>query len=60
MSVALVAAVLYVLYSAVVVIGRLPRVRIASITRGEAHMIRVLAVLLISANWLYLLCCKRN
>ena len=55
MAGSLMASWLYVVYAAVVVIGHLPRVRIESITRSEARMIRVVAILLIAANWLYLL-----
>ena len=55
MAGSLMASGLYVVYAAVVVIGQLPRVRIESITLSEARMIRVLAILLIAANWLYLL-----
>lgn len=55
MTAALLAAVLYLLYAAVVVIGRLPRVRIESLSPTEARMIRVLAILLIAANWGYLI-----
>lgn len=60
MTAALLAAAVYVLYAAAVVIGRLPRIRIGALSSTEARMIRALAILLISANWLYLLCCKRN
>jgi hypothetical protein len=54
------AAGLYVVYAAVVVIGRMPRVRIESVARSEARMIRALAIVLIAANWLYLLCPRRT
>ena len=55
MAGSLMASGLYVVYAVVVVIGHLPRVRIESITLSESRMIRVLAILLIAANWLYLL-----
>jgi hypothetical protein len=60
MAGSLMAAGLYVVYAAVVVIGRMPRARIESVTRSEARVIRVLAILLIAANWLYLVCPKRT
>lgn len=60
MAVLLMAAGLYVVYAAVVVIGRMPRVRIESVARSEARMIRALAIVLIAANWLYLLCPRRT
>lgn len=49
------AAALYVGYAAVVVIGRLPRFTIGSITTREARMMSALAIILIAANWAYLL-----
>jgi hypothetical protein len=60
MSAVFLGATLYVLYAAVVIIGRLPRVRIESLTPTEARVIRVLAILLIATNWLYLLLLGRN
>jgi len=53
-------AAAYLCYAAAVVIGRLPRLRIESLTPHEARVIRVLAILLIAANWLYLLLAGRN
>jgi hypothetical protein len=55
MTAALLGAALYICYAAVVVIGRLPRLRIESLSPNEARVIRVLAILLITANWAYLI-----
>lgn len=55
MTAALLGAALYVCYAAVVVIGRLPRLRIESLSPNEARVMRVLAILLIAANWAYLI-----
>ena len=46
---------LYVLYAAVVVIGKLPRLRWTQPTRSDSRWIRITVILLISANWAYLL-----
>jgi hypothetical protein len=48
-------AALYVFYAAVVVIGKHPRVRWSPPTRTEVRWIRISAILLIAANWAYLL-----
>jgi len=48
-------ATLYVFYAAVVVIRKLPRFRWASPTPKEARWIRISVILLIAANWGYLL-----
>lgn len=56
----LITAELYVVYAAVVVIGRLPRVRIESITCGKEQMIQMLAIVLIAANWIYVICQKKT
>lgn len=55
MTITLCGAALYLLYAAVVVIGRLPRIRIESLSSTEARAIRVLAIILIAANWIYLI-----
>lgn len=55
MAAALLAAAVYLLYAAVVIIGRLPRLRIEALSPTETRAIRVLAILLIAANWLYLI-----
>ena len=60
MSAVFLGATLYVLYAAVVIIGRLPRLRLESLSPTEALVIRVLAILLIATNWLYLLLLGRN
>lgn len=43
------------LYSWVVVLGRMPRLRIVQVTRRERVMALIVAVLLVAANWAYLL-----
>lgn len=55
MIVAFLAAALYVCYAAAVVVCRLPRIRIKSLSPTEARVIRALAIFLIAANWFYLL-----
>lgn len=49
------AAALYVCYAAAVVVGRLPRIRIKSLSPTEACVISGMAIFLIAANWAYLL-----
>jgi Protein of unknown function (DUF2752) len=46
---------LYVLYAAVVVVGNIPRLRWTSPTRSESGWIRITVILLIAANWAYLI-----
>lgn len=60
MTVGFFGAAIYLCYAAVALTGRLPRLRIESLAPHEAHIIRVLAILLIAANWLYLLLAGRN
>jgi len=46
---------LYVLYAAVVVAGKFPRLRWILLTRSESRWIRITVILLIAANWAYLI-----
>lgn len=55
MTALLFGASLYVLYAAIVVIGRFPRFRWTEPNRSEACWIRISAILLIAANWIYLI-----
>ena len=55
MTLVLSGAALYIVYAAVVVIGKLPRLRWTTPTRFEARWIRISAITLIVANWAYLL-----
>lgn len=55
MTAALLGAGLYVCYAAVVVIGRLPRLRLEALTKTEANLVRIAAIGLLAANWLYLI-----
>jgi hypothetical protein len=55
MAAALLGATLYVCYATVVVIGRLPRLRLETFTKTEADLARLLAIGLLAANWIYLL-----
>jgi hypothetical protein len=48
-------AALYIIYAAVVVIGRLPRLRWSAPTRSESLGIRFGIILVITANWAYLI-----
>lgn len=58
LMVLLLCAGFYLLYAGVVVIGRLPRLRWEPLSRRASVFIRVGVVLLIAANWVYLLCQK--
>ena len=60
MTVVMIGAALYVLYSAVVVIGKLPRLRWMPPTPKESRWIRISVTLLLAANWGYLLLAGRN
>jgi hypothetical protein len=55
MTAALLGAALYVYYASVVVIGRLPRLRLEALTKTEANLVRIAAIGLLAANWLYLI-----
>ncbi len=55
MVVALLSALLYLLYAGVVVIGRLPRLRWGPLSRTAAICGRIGVVLLIAVNWIYLM-----
>lgn len=55
MTAALLGAALYVCYAAVVVIGRLRRLRLEALTKTEANLVRIAAIGLLAANWLYLI-----
>jgi len=55
MTAALLGAGFYVCYAAVVVIGRLPRLRLEALTKTEANLVRIAAIGLLAANWLYLI-----
>ena len=58
MMVALLSALLYLLYAGVVVIGRLPRLRWEPLSQTAAICVRIGVVLLIAVNWIYLMCAK--
>jgi len=45
----------YGLYAAIVTLLRLPRIRIAHVTRAEAHALRIAIVAVVAANWIYLI-----
>ena len=45
----------YILYAAVVVIGKLPRLRWTPPSRSETRWIRIGVILLLAANWAYLI-----
>lgn len=55
MAAALLGAALYICYAAVVVIGRLPRLRLEALTKTEANLVRIAVIGLLTANWLYLI-----
>jgi hypothetical protein len=50
-------AAVYTIYAGVVVIGRLPRLRWSTPTRSEGLGIRFGIILVIAANWAYLIWC---
>jgi hypothetical protein len=52
---ALCGAALFDLYSALVLLARLPRLRLVDWTRPEKHAVRIGVLALIAANWIYLL-----
>ena len=58
MIVALLCGGLYVLYAGAVVIGRFPRLRWDPLSRRASISVRAVVVILIAANWIYLLCKK--
>ena len=51
MTLVLSGAALYILYAAVVVIGKLPRLRWTSPSQSECRWIRISVFLLLAANW---------
>jgi hypothetical protein len=53
--VALCGVALFDLYAAVVLLARLPRLRLVDWTRTEKHAARIGVIALIAANWIYLL-----
>lgn len=60
MTALLLGAALYVCYAAVVVLGRLPRLRWEPLTKTEANLARFAAMVLLATNWMYLLLAGRN
>ena len=60
MTALLLGAALYVCYAAVVVLGRLPRLRWEPLTKTEANFARFAAMVLLATNWMYLLLAGRN
>ena len=53
-------AAFYILYAAIVVIGRLPRLRWKQIPATTAFRLRIGAVILIATNWAYLILRERS
>ena len=49
------AVLLFDIYAAIVLVARTPRFRIIDWTRAEKRYVRIAVVLLIGANWVYLL-----
>lgn len=49
-----VTAILHAIYSFVVVLGRLPRLRLSNVSGGERWAAMVVAAGLVMANWVYL------
>ena len=54
MTLVLSGTALYILYAAVVVIGKLPRLRWTPPSRLESRLIGIWLIVLIAANWAYL------
>lgn len=53
--VALLALIAFDLYAAIVVVGRLPRLRIVDWTSIEKKVTRIIVISLLAMNWIYLL-----
>jgi hypothetical protein len=51
----LIGAILYTLYAAVVVIGRLPRLRWDPPSKTAGICLRIAVILMVAANWIYLI-----
>jgi hypothetical protein len=56
----LLAAVGYILYAAIVVIGRLPRLRWEPLSKNVVTCLRIAVALLIVGNWIYLIARERS
>ena len=54
-TVGLCAVLLFDLYAAIVLLARLPRVRVVDFSRREKNALRFVIIALIAANWVYLL-----
>ena len=52
---ALCGVVIFDLYAAIVLVGRLPRLRLIEWTRGGKKVVRLAVIGLIAVNWIYLL-----
>jgi len=52
---ALCALVVFDLYAVIVLVGRMPRLRIVDWSVGEKNMVRIAAISLLALNWIYLL-----
>ena len=53
--VAFCALIAFDLYAAIVVVGRLPRLRMVDWTAAEKSAVRIVAISLLALNWIYLL-----
>ena len=53
--VALCGVVVFDVYAAIVLLARLPRLRLTNWTLSERNAVRVIVVILIAVNWIYLL-----
>lgn len=53
--VAFCAVIAFDLYAAIVLVGRMPRLRIADLTNAEKRLARIAVISLLALNWIYLL-----
>jgi hypothetical protein len=52
---AMIGLVVFDLYAAIVLVARLPRLRLTDWTRAEKNVVRIGVVALVAVNWMYLL-----
>jgi len=55
----LLCTLLYLIYAAIVVIGRLPRLRLKMISKQTVWGLRIVIMLLLATNWFYLILRER-
>jgi len=53
-------AAFYILYAAVVVTGRLPRLRCEPLSKNDVISLRIAVIIVVAANWIYLIASDRS